>query len=259
MQYSALAGIRWGMTTQSTTLAACLTLALAHAAFAQCDYRLDDGSGGFTIGPSDFDAVVTWGNYLRPDPGCRWLTSVSVSFPASLPAGTPITVMVYTDDDGDGDPTNAVLRSSASHQSVATTSTTLATYPIRPTEAAEGFFVAVAAFVPQRQAVARMDQDTLGVDSWLFYDGQLLADLGAAPFILRMADSPFNGTWMVRAAAVAHACPADLDGDGSLTAFDFLAFQNAFDRQDLLADFDNDLDLTVFDFLAFQNAFDAGC
>ncbi|MEQ8845967.1 MAG: GC-type dockerin domain-anchored protein [Phycisphaerales bacterium] len=229
-------------------------------ALAQCDYALDDGSGGFTIGPSEFDAVVTWGNYFRPSTACGWLREVSVSFPGSLPVGTPLTVLVYLDPDGDGDPTNANLVSAASHASRATSTSTFATYAIRPTAVGDaGFFVAIAAFVPQRQAVARMDQDTLGVDSWLFYDGELLTDLGAAPFILRMADSPFNGTWMVRASAEATGCTVDLDGDGSATVFDFLEFQNAFSAGDLRADFDNDLALSLFDFLAFQNAFDAGC
>ncbi|UYV13918.1 MAG: S8 family serine peptidase [Phycisphaera sp.] len=54
-------------------------------------------------------------------------------------------------------------------------------------------------------------------------------------------------------------CPADIDGDGSLTLFDFLAFQTAFDAGEPVADFDGDGSLTIFDFLAFQTAFDAGC
>jgi len=54
-------------------------------------------------------------------------------------------------------------------------------------------------------------------------------------------------------------CRPDLDGDGELTIFDFLAFQNAFDDMDPVADFDDDGEFTIFDFLAFQNAFDAGC
>ena len=54
-------------------------------------------------------------------------------------------------------------------------------------------------------------------------------------------------------------CRADIDGDGALTLFDFLAFQNLFDAGDLAADFDGDGALTLFDFLAFQNEFDAGC
>jgi len=61
------------------------------------------------------------------------------------------------------------------------------------------------------------------------------------------------------AALATPECPADIDGDGDLTIFDFLAFQNLFDAGDLAADFDGDGDLTIFDFLEFQNQFDAGC
>ncbi len=59
--------------------------------------------------------------------------------------------------------------------------------------------------------------------------------------------------------AVPAPCAVDLDGDGELTVFDFLAFQNFFATGDRRADFDGDGALTLFDFLAFQNAFDAGC
>ncbi len=55
------------------------------------------------------------------------------------------------------------------------------------------------------------------------------------------------------------ACPADIDGDGVLTIFDFLAFQTLFSDGDLAADFDGDGILTIFDFLEFQTQFDAGC
>ncbi|MFG0286375.1 MAG: GC-type dockerin domain-anchored protein [Phycisphaerales bacterium JB039] len=55
------------------------------------------------------------------------------------------------------------------------------------------------------------------------------------------------------------ACPADLDGDGELTFFDFLAFGNLFAAGDLRADFDGSGALDLFDFLAFQTAFAAGC
>ncbi|MFI4916311.1 MAG: GC-type dockerin domain-anchored protein [Phycisphaerales bacterium JB060] len=54
-------------------------------------------------------------------------------------------------------------------------------------------------------------------------------------------------------------CRVDIDGDGELTLFDFLAFQNLFDAGSAEADFDGDGELTLFDFLAFRNAFDAGC
>ncbi|MFI4881574.1 MAG: GC-type dockerin domain-anchored protein, partial [Phycisphaerales bacterium JB064] len=59
--------------------------------------------------------------------------------------------------------------------------------------------------------------------------------------------------------ATINRCRPDIDGDGVLTIFDFLGFQNLFDVGDPAADFDDDGELTIFDFLAFQNAFDAGC
>jgi len=54
-------------------------------------------------------------------------------------------------------------------------------------------------------------------------------------------------------------CPADCDGDGSLSLFDFLCFQNLFAAGDPRADCDGDGSLSLFDFLCFQNAFAAGC
>ncbi|MEQ9096946.1 MAG: GC-type dockerin domain-anchored protein [Phycisphaerales bacterium] len=75
----------------------------------------------------------------------------------------------------------------------------------------------------------------------------------------RVTSSTGSDTGVVSLAVPAAPCRADLDGDGSLTIFDFLAFQNLFDAGDPVADFDGDGSLTIFDFLAFQNEFDAGC
>ena len=57
----------------------------------------------------------------------------------------------------------------------------------------------------------------------------------------------------------AAGCRADLDGDGELTFFDFLAFQDLFAAGDLRADFTRDGVLDFFDFLEFQDEFAAGC
>ena len=65
--------------------------------------------------------------------------------------------------------------------------------------------------------------------------------------------------WYITGDTTTGTCRADLDGDGELTLFDFLQFQNLFDAGDLTADFDGDGSLTIFDFLAFQNEFDTGC
>ncbi len=54
-------------------------------------------------------------------------------------------------------------------------------------------------------------------------------------------------------------CRADIEGDGDLDVFDFLAFQGLYAVQDPIADWEGDGDWDVFDFLAFQGDFAKGC
>ena len=54
-------------------------------------------------------------------------------------------------------------------------------------------------------------------------------------------------------------CPADIDGNGVLNIFDFLAYQTAFSNNDPRADMDGNGTLNIFDFLAYQTAFGVGC
>lgn len=51
----------------------------------------------------------------------------------------------------------------------------------------------------------------------------------------------------------------DLDANCTLTVFDYLTFLNHFQDGDAQAGFDGVSEFTAFDFLAFQTAFDAGC
>jgi hypothetical protein len=103
--------------------------------------------------------------------------------------------------------------------------------------------------------------DSLGADTtgWRLLEARAASRDGSAI----TGTGVFEGVqraYLVRGLPVATTpCRADLDGDGELTLFDFLAFQNLFDAGDPIADFDGDGELTIFDFLAFQNAFDAGC
>ncbi|UYV12708.1 MAG: hypothetical protein NCW75_00105 [Phycisphaera sp.] len=75
------------------------------------------------------------------------------------------------------------------------------------------------------------------------------------PFNFSLYDLDASGEIEHRDLAV-YGPRADLDGDGVLTVFDFLAFQNFFDAGNLRADFDFSETLDIFDFLAFQNTFD---
>jgi len=106
--------------------------------------------------------------------------------------------------------------------------------------------------------IAEFDVSAAGLGT--FIKGFGVDDAGEIYVLAGENLGPFGSLGEVYRLSPAEApCRADLDGDGELTLFDFLAFQNAFDAGDPVADFDGDGDLTLFDFLAFQNEFDAGC
>ncbi len=86
--------------------------------------------------------------------------------------------------------------------------------------------------------------------------GLYTIDLGTAEATIVIPSRTYRS---IAFEAPVSSCYADFDGDGELTIFDFLAYQNAFDGGETAADCDDDGRLTLFDFLCFQNAFDAGC
>ncbi len=96
-----------------------------------------------------------------------------------------------------------------------------------------------------------------------FSSGATVLDPGLYRVQITVLDSPFGSGGAALKLGQRPCsygdCRADFDGDGELTIFDFLAFQNAFDDGSFCADFDGDTRLTLFDLLAFQNEFDAGC
>jgi hypothetical protein len=70
-----------------------------------------------------------------------------------------------------------------------------------------------------------------------------------------------NNSWRAWIAPItAEACKADLNCDGILDLFDFLAFNNLFNAQDPRADCDGaDGVFNLFDFLCYVNLFNEGC
>jgi hypothetical protein len=67
---------------------------------------------------------------------------------------------------------------------------------------------------------------------------------------------PLDDTWEFPCPS---PCYPDLDGDGDLTLFDFLAYVNLFNAGGDTADCDESGSLDLFDFLCFVNAFNEGC
>ena len=246
-----------------------LLLMLAPQTHAQSvDYILDTGVGTFNIGPSQFDANVTWLNAFDTQPGGERITSVSVSFgdiadnDGNL-GSDEVTIAILNDPNNDLDPTDAQLLSTTNVTWVDTGFGEFVTYDIEPTEIEGVFFVAVAMDVIQRANPASADPNSpsAGTRSWLFYNPeQNLDDLGNSPYILRMADGPFISAWMIRATGEpAGTCVADFNGDGSVNFFDVSAFLNAFNQNDGLADLNNDMMFDFFDVSLFLSAFANGC
>ena len=236
------------------------------------EYRLDDGAGNFTIGPSQFDANMTWLNTFEAEPGFERVTRVSVSFGDifdndGLPGSDAVTVAVLEDPTDDGDPADAVLLATGTGVWTDQASNVFLSFDLDEAVAVEGtFFVAVMMDVIQRANPARMDPQGQGAGalSWLFYNPEPnLGDLGSSPFILRMADSPFIGAWMIRAEGEApvEPCPADLaEPFGTLNFFDLVAYLGLFNAGDAAADLAEPTgELNFFDLVAYLGGFNAGC
>lgn len=236
------------------------------------EYRLDDGTGNFTIGPSQFDANMTWLNAFEAEPGFERITRVSVSFGdifdnSGVPGSDAVTVAVLEDPTDDADPADAVLLATGTGVWTDQASNVFLTFDLDQAAEVEGtFFVAVVMDVIQRANPARMDPQGQGAGSrsWLFYNPEPnLTDLGSSPFILRMADSPFLGAWMIRAEGEApvEPCPADLaEPFGVLNFFDLVAYLGLFNAGDPAADLAEPAGvLNFFDLVAYLGEFNAGC
>lgn len=245
-----------------------LISAASPATAQQVDYILDTGVGTFNIGPSQFDANMTWLNSFDTIEGGEVITNISVSFGDIADndgniGSDLVTVAILKDPNNDHDPTDAILLSTMQVQWIDTGFGEFVDYPIEPTTIDGVFFVAVVMDVIQRSNTASMDPNSpsAGSQSWLFYNPKPnLNDLGSSPFILRMGDSPFLGAWMIRATGEpASSCIADFTNDGELNFFDVSAFLTAFSAQDPIADLNGDSQFNFFDVSDFLSAFAAGC
>ncbi len=166
-------------------------------------YILDDGSGAFNIGPSQFDAQLLWGNYFDAAPGAETITEISVSLSQSVPLGEPISLLLFEDPTDDLDPSDAELLARTDSITVASGFNEFQTFDITDTTISGGFFVGVMMDLDQGEIAAHMDDSTNSGRSWLFFDGAInLDDLGSSPLFHNMASTPFSGTWMIRATGV---------------------------------------------------------
>ena len=245
-------------------------LGCIYSAHAQCpqptEYTHDDGSGTFTIGPSQFDANMIWINSYDAQPGGELITTIRVSFGDiednnGMLGSDEVRIGILDDPTNDHDPSDAVLIGTAAGTWVDAGFSEFLEFDIDPTLVSGVFFIGVEMDVLQRANPARMDPDsaTAGTQSWLFYhDGPNLNDIGTSLFQLHMSESPFLGAWMIRGTGTT-ACQADLTSDGTLDFFDVSAFLSAFSSSDSCTDLNNDGAFDFFDVSMFLALFTQGC
>lgn len=235
-------------------------------------YQLDDGAGNFNIGPSQFDANMTWLNTFQTEPGAERITRVLVSFGDienndGVPGPDAVTVAVLDDPNDDGDATDALLLGTGTGVWTDAGPNVFLSFDLdAPVDVDGTFFVAVMMDVIQRANPARMDPQGQGAGSlsWMFFNpAPNLDDLGSSPYILRMSDSPFVGAWMIRAEGgpIVDPCGADIaEPFGVLNFFDLAAYLGLYNAGDPAADLAEPFGtLNFFDLAAYLAAYNAGC
>ena len=170
---------------------------------ADFEYALDDGAGNWSIGPSQWDAELLWGNCFDVVPGFETIDSISMSFAPDVPEGREVTFVLFEDPTDDYDPSDAIPLAQTTGLTRQGEPNEFIVFDIPDTVVSGVFFVAGTMFLAQHEHGPRMDPDTQAGRSWLFFDSEIdLNDLGGSPLYYNMANTPFNGTWMVRAQAI---------------------------------------------------------
>ncbi|MGH7241898.1 MAG: hypothetical protein ACREJD_00590 [Phycisphaerales bacterium] len=242
---------------------------LASAASMGATYKLDDGVGSNSLGPS-FACEFMWGNIYDVQPGAEVISTISVAFGTlGTPEARPVRVYLYQMVTAN-DPTDAVLVATATGLSGLPRTNTFLDYPITPTMVHGQFFAAASMEVFGDATVipARYDKDGAASSalSWFFgADSYLDMPLSQAPFSGSMNNNIIQGVFMVRATGVAPPCGGDLNSDGKVDDSDFVLFAEAYDIFDCAsrsmpagcpADINGDGFVDDSDFALFAMAYD---
>ena len=116
-------------------------------------------------------------------------------------------------------------------------------------------------FNDQWEPLGAIQSDGSNQDQFILNEYKLPLLAIGTEFRLRIAavGSDAADAWFIDSISIDEFCRVDMNRDGVVNLFDFLAFQTAFDQASPEADFNNDTQLNVFDFLEFQNQFGTGC
>ena len=179
----------------SAALAAAFAATVATPASGAVTYSRDDGTSEIPFVVSVLPA--TFGNHFTVIPGGQTIGTISIAWTGPN-GGRPIVAKLWSDPNGDGNPSDASLLSSVAGLTINGSATgTFETYDIPDVTLAIGQSFFVGATVPGPLAVV-VGTDTSAVDgeSWIAFPA---ADFGPTPAPVRLILQDL----MVRANAVA--------------------------------------------------------
>jgi hypothetical protein len=184
--------------------------------FPASTYMIDDGTAedsvGFGNGAQNFESV--WLNQFAVIPGATTISSVDVAWGTPLFQedidGTPVTIGVWSDPNGDGSPTDGVLLGQVSGTIENAGTDTFVTYTFSPAVALPGgatsFFVGdlTPANSGPEHFFQGIDQNsTLFRQSWVVANSSGadvdINNLGNNDFIGIIDDFGIPGNWLIRA------------------------------------------------------------
>jgi hypothetical protein len=136
-------------------------------------YSLDDGSGELGVGCSGACNVsLIWGNHFLRAAGGESIVAVSAAFGSSADHaaamnGTPVVASVWSDPDGDGDPSDAVLLTSTAGFVANWATDVFNTFDVPDVLVGPSFFAAFSLVDPGGVFPGRFDGSTPGIHSWV--------------------------------------------------------------------------------------------
>jgi hypothetical protein len=235
-------------------------------------YFEDDGLGEVNAGPGTATGSCAWLNQFTVANNLGTITTIDVAFGDIAVGnlnGTPVTVYLWSDPNGDGNPADAVVLASAAGVVSNSDTDTFNSFPIPPTNVGPNgtnFFVGaiINNATPTQPGLypARQDNSTNQGKSWILTNATgavigpgALAGIAAA-----------GGNFLIRAdPAAAAVCYPNCDHstvNPVLNVADFTCFLQKYAAGDPYANCDNSTVnpvLNVADFTCFLQKYAAGC
>ncbi len=169
-------------------------------------YQIDDGFHENSIGLTGGGDII-WLNQFNVVAGMETINSISLAW-GPVAAGTPTTVMLYDDPNNDGDPSDAVLLTTANTTVSNPDLAIFATVDITDTfvgNVGESFFVGAFATHLDLEWPAALDQTSSLGRSWVAGDGPGTGDIvnllnnSLLPVVVDSVGFP--GNWLLRGGA----------------------------------------------------------